>query len=268
MTVAPFRMRPVVALFGDSITQQGFGVNGNVGWAALLAAAYTRRADVLNRGFSGYNTNHALELLPRVFGPALEQGVSSSSTTDESDSSSGMLFCTVFFGANDAALLEEGQHVPLETFGENLGKIISRIRARCQNGSSTTNSSTSFPIILFTPPPLHEGMWAAFKESETSDRTNARAREYGNKVKQVGAELDCHVVDTWDVLSGGANESEFGKYLSDGLHLNESGNRLVYQAFMELLQKKYPHLAPMEDGEGKWGKAGIPVEEKLWQELV
>jgi lysophospholipase L1-like esterase len=257
-------MRPVVALFGDSITQQGFGVNGNIGWAALLAAAYTRRADVLNRGFSGYNTNHALELLPRVFGP-LEQ-VSSTSTSsfvsDESESSSGILFCTVFFGANDAALPGEGQHVPLETFGENLGKIISRIRARCQNGSS------SFPIILFTPPPIHEEMWAAFKESETSDRTNARAREYGDKVKQVGAELDCHVVDTWKVLSGGMDKNEFGKYLSDGLHLNETGNRLVYQAFMGLLQEKFPHLAPMEDGEGKWGKAGIPIEEKLWQELV
>jgi lysophospholipase L1-like esterase len=266
MTVAPFRMRPVVALFGDSITQRGFGVNGNIGWAALLAAAYTRRADVLNRGFSGYNTNFALELLPRVFGP-LEEVSSSSSSSDECDSSSGMLFCTVFFGANDAAKPGEDQHVPLETFGENLGKIISRIRARCKNGSGSSSSS-SFPIILFTPPPVHEEMWAAFKESETSDRTNARAREYGNKVKQVAAAHDCHVVDSWEVLSGSTNESEFGKYLSDGLHLNESGNRLVYQAFMELLQEKYPHLAPMEDGEGKWGKAGIPLEEKLWQELV
>jgi lysophospholipase L1-like esterase len=259
MPVAPFRMRPVVALFGDSITQQGFGVNGNIGWAALLAAAYTRRADVLNRGFSGYNTNFALELLPRVFGPLEPSQSSTSSSSDESDSSSGMLFCTVFFGANDAAKLGEGQHVPLETFGENLGKIVSRIRAR---------SGSGFPIILFTPPPVHEEMWAAFKEAETSDRTNARAREYGDKVKQVGAELDCHVVDTWEVLSGGMDKNEFSKYLSDGLHLNESGNRLVYQAFMELLQEKYPQLAPMEDGEGKWGEAGIPLEEKLWQELV
>jgi lysophospholipase L1-like esterase len=266
MAIAPFRMRPVVALFGDSITQQGFGVNSNIGWASLVAAAYTRRADVLNRGFSGYNTNHALELLPRVFGPLEQVSTVPSSSSDESDSSNGMLFCTVFFGANDAALPGEGQHVPLETFGANLGKIISHIRARCQNGSN--GSSASFPIILFTPPPVHEEMWAAFREIETSDRTNQRAREYGDKVKQVGAEHDCHVVDCHEVLSGSANKNEFGKHLSDGLHLNESGNRLVYQAFMELLQEKYPDLAPMEDGEGKWGKAGIPVEEKLWQELV
>jgi lysophospholipase L1-like esterase len=265
MPVAPFRMRPVVALFGDSITQQGFGVNGNIGWASLVAAAYTRRADVLNRGFSGYNTNHALELLPRVFGPLEESSTSSSSSSsDESDSSSGMLFCTVFFGANDAALPGEGQHVPLETFGENLGKIISRIRAR--SSSSSDSNCSSFPIILFTPPPVHEDMWATFREIEKSDRTNQVARQYGDKVKQVGAEHDCHVVDCWELLSGSANDR--GKYLSDGLHLNESGNRLVYQAFMELLQEKYPDLAPMEDGEGKWGTTGIPVEEKLWQELV
>jgi hypothetical protein len=71
---------------------------------------------------------------------------------------------------------------------------------------------------------IHGEMWAAFKEIETSDTTQ-RAREYGDKVKGSGAELNCHVVDTWKVLSGGMDKKG-GKYLSDGLHLNETGNRL------------------------------------------
>jgi len=44
---------------------------------------YVRRADVLNRGFSGYNTRWALELLPEV-----------------KDTVSGAKLVTVFFGAS------------------------------------------------------------------------------------------------------------------------------------------------------------------------
>jgi len=46
--------RPEFLLIGDSITQQGFGPDGC--WGALLANEWTRCADVVNRGFSGYNT--------------------------------------------------------------------------------------------------------------------------------------------------------------------------------------------------------------------
>lgn len=107
------RIRPAIVLFGDSITQQGFGWEGASGWVSLLSSAYSRRADVLNRGFSGYNTRHALDILPRIFGEPSQEGV---------------LFCTVFFGANDAALPGERQHVPLDEYGENLGKIVTSIR--------------------------------------------------------------------------------------------------------------------------------------------
>ena len=52
-----FRVRPSILLFGDSITEYGFGIEEvRFGWASLLSSLYSRRADVLNRGFSGYNT--------------------------------------------------------------------------------------------------------------------------------------------------------------------------------------------------------------------
>jgi hypothetical protein len=60
--VAP--LRPAFVLFGDSITQRGGAVGG---WATRLAERYTRRADVVNRGYSGYNTAWATHLLPLVF---------------------------------------------------------------------------------------------------------------------------------------------------------------------------------------------------------
>ena len=78
--------------------------------------AYTRRADVLNRGFSGYNTRHALEMIPRVF------------RTIQQDEQDRVLFCTVFLGANDSALKGERQHVPIDEFEQNIEKIVKDIR--------------------------------------------------------------------------------------------------------------------------------------------
>ncbi len=62
--------RPKFILFGDSITQRGF----DNGWVASLANHYIRKADVFNRGFSGYNTRWAKHLLPTVFKKATNQG--------------------------------------------------------------------------------------------------------------------------------------------------------------------------------------------------
>jgi lysophospholipase L1-like esterase len=238
-TMNVFRIRPAIVLFGDSITQQGFGVDGHVGWASLLAARYTRRADVFNRGFSGYNTNHAIDLLPNLFGP-LEQ----------------VLFCTVFFGANDAALEGESQYVNIEQYAANLETIVTSIRKTIP---------ADFPIILITPPPVDEAAWIEFRQLEKSNRDNVNTRSYGEQVKQIAAKLNCHVVDAWELLDGATEER--GKYLSDGLHLNEEGNRRLYDGLMQLLEKEYPHLAPMEDGDGKYGTCGIPLEEKLWTEM-
>eukprot|EP00397_Hematodinium_sp_SG-2012_P062470 GEMP01084428.1.p1 GENE.GEMP01084428.1~~GEMP01084428.1.p1 ORF type:complete len:217 (+),score=42.22 GEMP01084428.1:72-722(+) len=50
---------PEIILFGDSITQQSFSID-NGGWGARLSDHFSRRADVLNRGFSGYTTRWAL----------------------------------------------------------------------------------------------------------------------------------------------------------------------------------------------------------------
>lgn len=79
-------LRPKFLLFGDSITQKSFSVGG---WGAALTDAYQRKADVLNRGYSGYNSRWALQLLDRVLPEEVPGEI---------------VLSTVFFGANDAAL--------------------------------------------------------------------------------------------------------------------------------------------------------------------
>ena len=135
------RIRPTIILFGDSITQQGFSVAASTtattatdtdttttvtveqkpGWVGLLSNTYTRRADVLNRGFSGYNTRHAIDMLPFVFGE--DAAIDGDGTPT--------LMVAIFFGANDAALpgkQDHPQHVPIDEYEENLRTIVKTIR--------------------------------------------------------------------------------------------------------------------------------------------
>jgi hypothetical protein len=75
--------RPVIVAFGDSLTQRAFmtaaasevshmqitSTSDNVdrshvgegpGWLSLLSEYYARKVDVINRGFSGYNSKYGL----------------------------------------------------------------------------------------------------------------------------------------------------------------------------------------------------------------
>ena len=249
-TMSEMHMRPSIVLFGDSITQFGFGEGAvRYGWASLLSSSYQRRADVLNYGFSGYNTRHALELVSRVFG----------TTENNHCKPSKVLFMTVFFGANDASIPGERQHVPLEEYGDNLSKIVTAIRRE-------TSSLPPFPIIIITPPPIDEEAWKEYLSLFGHyDRKNEMTRNYGLEAKRVAKELNCAVLDTWELLGG--DKPGYGKHLCDGLHLNESGNELVHEGLMNLLKQEFPDLSPQEFKDGKYVGKGIPVEEKLWDEL-
>jgi len=235
------RIRPAILLFGDSITQQSFGVDGKVGWASLLASAYFRRADVLNRGFSGYTTRLALELVPRVFGVPSQEGI---------------LFCAVFFGANDAALPGQKQHVPIEEYGENLAKIVASIREHTEQAD--------FPIILITPPPVNKIAWDKYCQSyygsPDGGRINENTKSYGEVVKAVANENGCSVLDVFELMGGNGND--YAKHLSDGLHMDQSGSILIYEGLMNHIKSTYPDLAPME-GDGQSEKQGVPIEETL-----
>lgn len=100
--------RKRVVMFGDSITQHGF--NSEYGWVASLADWWTCRIDVINRGFSGYNTKWALKMIDTVVIP------------EHPD----LVF--IFFGANDAVDESEMQHVSLVTYRSNLIKIITKLK--------------------------------------------------------------------------------------------------------------------------------------------
>ncbi|KAH9546864.1 hypothetical protein CY35_11G004000 [Sphagnum magellanicum] len=207
-------LRPQFVLFGDSITQQSFDDGG---WGAALASLYARQADVILRGYSGYNTSWALFVLDKIFPKC-------SSPPD---------VVTVCFGANDAALpVPDGEkfHVPLPQYRANLHQIVSHIKS---------NSETTV-VVLITPPPVGDEAWIDFcranygKQPEAlPDRINEVTKLYAEACKEVAKEAGVPVIDLWSVFQQTQNWRQ--AYLSDGLHLTAGGNRIVFDELVNVL---------------------------------
>ncbi|KAI7753169.1 hypothetical protein M8C21_021554 [Ambrosia artemisiifolia] len=199
-------MRPQIILFGDSITELSFKYGG---WGASLTDTYSRKADILVRGYGGYTTRWALFLLHHIF-PL-------SSTTPP-------VATTVFFGANDAALpgrTSERQHVPLEEYKENLRKIVRHLK----------ECSPTMLIVLITPPPIDEEGQQQYAISvhgeKAPERTNEVTGNYANGCVEVAKELGVSSVNLWSKMQ--ATQGWQKKYISDGLHLTPDGNNVVYE---------------------------------------
>ncbi|XP_057855987.2 GDSL esterase/lipase At5g62930 isoform X2 [Cryptomeria japonica] len=221
-------MRPQFVLFGDSITARSFGDGG---WGASLVQRYSRKADVVLRGYGGYNTRWALFLLPHIF--PLESLKQPS-------------VVTVFFGANDAALLgrsNERQHVPLTEYMANLHQIITHLK-KC---------SSSMLIMLITPPPVdekgrkqyarslvlaHPRLLATYGENavDLPERTNEVAGAYAKSCLEVASEASIPVVDLWSRMQETPEWQH--KYLSDGLHLTPDGNAIVFEEVLKILNAR------------------------------
>ena len=132
---------------------------------------------------------------------------------------------TIWFGANDACLPGEQQHVPLGQYAENLSKLIHMVKS-----PSSEWYSPETRIILFTPPPLNTHQWIQHLRTrpsppprDTLDRSVEATKAYAEAVIGVGDKENVPVIDTFKLLwdAAGGQEKNLEAYLTDGLHLNE-----------------------------------------------
>nr|GMD01508.1 GDSL esterase/lipase CPRD49-like [Ipomoea batatas] len=63
-------VRPQIVLFGSSIVQLSYSHGG---WGAILSDLYSRKADILVRGYGGWNSRCALQVLEQVFPKSLSE---------------------------------------------------------------------------------------------------------------------------------------------------------------------------------------------------
>lgn len=208
-------MRAKIYLFGDSITEQSFE---NGGWGASLANHFARTADVVLRGYSGYNTRWAVKVMERVF-PA--------------DGGDAPLAVTVFFGANDASLPDRCsgfQHVPFDEYKQNLLAIVAFLKKQWP----------STRIILITPPPIDEDarLLHPFFDNPSGlpERTNEAAGHYAKQCLAVAAECGVPAINIWEKMQQFPNWKR--AYLSDGLHLTQDGNKFVFGEVIKQLSEE------------------------------
>ncbi|KAH6676646.1 SGNH hydrolase-type esterase domain-containing protein, partial [Halenospora varia] len=222
------------------ITQGSYNQASGFALGAELQTAYVRRLDVINRGFSGYNTDNALTVLDKIL-PTPQQA--------------RIKFLTVWFGANDCARAKKplDQNVPIERFRSNLKAIVTHpaVVAHAPN------------IIFLTQPPIEETMltdtahqlgWDTTKVSQVAD-----SQKYANVVKEVGQEEGIVVVDVWSkfmelagwqegaILPGakeGGKNDILSSLLSDGLHLTSKGYKVIFEELLETLKANWPEYPP------------------------
>ncbi|KAL0931656.1 gdsl lipase acylhydrolase family protein [Colletotrichum truncatum] len=65
---------PQIVLFGDSLFQGSAVVFDGFSFQAELQCHVMRRYDVVNRGFSGWNTENALKYLPDIIASPSDSG--------------------------------------------------------------------------------------------------------------------------------------------------------------------------------------------------
>ena len=230
-----------VILLGDSITEQAFSSAGC--WGSLLANQFRRRADVINRGFSGYNTRWLLAHLDTILEPHTVAGGQPAVTAATA--------VVIFLGANAAARLPSFQHVPVEEYGANLVSLVQRVREKLNIGSNSRN------VILVTPPPFHERSWLLVKGCATSDRTALVTQQYAQRAVRAAVDADCGLVDLHSLFLSAAEGSpdKTAMFLDDGLHLNVAGAALVYKALVLAL---YDFLPPATGAEATSTTAAQP----------
>lgn len=124
------------------------------GWATLLSHYYSRKADTLNRGYSGYNTNHVLAMMEQHIRAGAWPSNHAGSPASAPQRPTIVTLC---LGANDSCLKEcaysAAQSVPVDAYRANLASILALLK-----GADGTKSP-DLHVIVIGPPQCDAHMW-------------------------------------------------------------------------------------------------------------
>lgn len=204
--------RPLFVLFGSSIVQYSFA---NDGWGAALADIYSRKADILVRGYSAWNSRRALQVMDQIF------------PKDDSQQPSLII---VYFGGNDSIGPHAsglGPHVPLSEYIDNIRKIATYLQ----------DLSESTRLIFLSCPPVNEDMLNTDSRSIFSHlvRTNEACRHYSEACIQVCKEMDLKVVDLWSAIQ--TRPDWRTSCFTDGIHFSAEGSIIVVDQILKVLKE-------------------------------
>ncbi|ODQ81944.1 hypothetical protein BABINDRAFT_33431 [Babjeviella inositovora NRRL Y-12698] len=221
-----------VIIFGDSITQFAynsfptFDTNDvHFAYGSGMTNAYTRKMDVVQRGYGGYNSEHARALIDHILPDA-----------PESEYTRPVLI-TVFFGTNDAAV-SGPQHVDIDRYLENMAYIVDRA------------TSKGIKVVLIGPGWHNQDRWYAIRpdgKAEGIYRTTEVNKQYSEALGALAKEKNVGFADLWqefDAYEKANGEGSFSDLLTDGIHFTGKGYLLMFDEVMKVIRETYPELYP------------------------
>ncbi|KHN99531.1 GDSL Lipase/Acylhydrolase family protein [Metarhizium album ARSEF 1941] len=238
---------PQLVLFGDSLVERSVDLQDGFSMQAALQSRFIRRLDVVNRGFSGWNTANAVKFLSSIF-------------PEPTATSPKLEYLVVLLGANDASLPlpTTAQHVPIDQFKENLTKIITHPNIQAHEPK----------ILLVSPPPVDEMKLTRVdlaRGHECATRSSLISASYSEKVREVAREHpNVVLVDLWraimdkaismapnDYKTGGpwlgsrdnGNQGGLDHLLPDGLHMSGDAYRIFYDELKGFIGQEWVNLA-------------------------
>ncbi|CAN0909713.1 GDSL esterase/lipase CPRD49 [Linum grandiflorum] len=204
--------RPQFVLFGSSIVQLSFG---NGGWGSTLSEIYARRADVILRGYYGWNSRRAVQVLDEMF---------------PKDAAEQPSLVIVYFGGNDSMGPHSsglGPHVPLPEYVDNMKKI----------GLHLKSLSDTTRVIFLSSPPVDEERVRTNTSEYLSEllRTNELCGKYSEACVKLCKELDLKVVDLFSAFQTRSDWTT--ACFTDGIHLSAEGSKIVVREILKVLKE-------------------------------
>lgn len=199
-----------IVFLGDSITQQGAGPTGYVTLfrEALEKARPDSGIKVIGAGISGHKV------------PNLE------SRLDKDVLSHKPNVVVIYIGINDVWHSKNGQGTPVEKFDAGLRSLIKR----CTDVGAS--------VILATPSVIGE-------KHDGSNELDKMLGEYAAISRKVAMETGTTLLDLQSAFSGYLKEYNVanqpqGVLTTDGVHLNDAGNRFVAVRMLEAAGELQP----------------------------
>lgn len=214
-------------LFGDSITEFAYdsypakteGESVQFGFGSALQNIYTRRLDVIQRGFAGYNSRWAKKILPKIL-------------ENENTVNSKVAIGTIFFGTNDAAL-GGPQKVPLDEYIANTEYFLDLFH------------QYDIKPILIAPAKHDQSKWNPLRQEDVANgitRTNENNLVYNRALKQLAQKHKVAFVDTYKLFE--EYNGNWQDLLWDGVHYSGEAYKLLFNEVLAQIRDHYPELAP------------------------
>lgn len=206
-------------LFGDSITEFAYDPEHYTVGSAL-SNAYTRKLDVIQRGYAGYTSRWAIPVLEKII------------AKDGED----VIMGTIFFGANDAVLAGP-QVVPIDEYVQNVKKMINMMK------------NADIKPIVVGPGLINRDVWDVVKKEDVDQgwiRTNEAFKKYNDALIELTKVENVPYIDIGQAFLDHAKQvgENWKDYTIDGLHFSGKGYRVYFNELMDKINTCYPEFSP------------------------